>query len=113
MMSMIGFAPRPETDVLPTCSIVALVPSRAGASRRRIASNCAGQLGSYGTTRLASVGRWRLFGGKGSSHLASRPDGIYPVEVIEVEDVEEFGAGRRLTASPEPASISSKVRCGR
>ncbi len=60
-MSMIGFAARPGTAVLPTCSITAPLPTRRTCSRSFMDLKKAGQAASYATTVLASggLGRWR------------------------------------------------------
>src|ERR1700704_905063 len=49
-MSMIGWAARPGTAVLPTCAIATAAGRRVSARRRRKASKLPGQAGSYSTT---------------------------------------------------------------
>ncbi len=55
-MSTMGFAARPGTAVLPTCSIALAIPTRAGASRVLVFSKTLTHPGSWSLTTIGFTG---------------------------------------------------------
>ena len=102
VMSMIGLAFSPGTDVLPTCSMRSATPDTAGQTRERRTSKRRGHSGSYSTTM--TVG----------SALCMPVTLILPWLGIDHQEKDEFGAAVRVaiecaTVSHAAASLSAAM----